>query len=208
MMNSKLSLNRKTKTINIKAVAVIMLIVLVPMLCFIVTHSHSKKQNVKPVDKAAIARKKFINTVAPYAKEVYKQDKIFASITLAQAMLESGTGGSKLTKKANNLFGIKANKYWTGKTIQMKTKENYDGKEVVELATFRAYDNWDESIEDHTNFLKKNSIYTQHGVFTAASYEAQAEAIQAAGYATDPNYANQLIALIKKYKLDKYDSAK
>lgn len=208
MMNSNLSLKKKTKTINIKAVAVIICIILLPALCFIVSHSHSKKPNVKPIDKVAIARKKFINTVAPYAKEVYKQDKIFASITLAQAMLESGTGSSKLTKKANNLFGIKANKYWTGKTIQMKTKENYDGKEVVEMATFRAYDNWDESIEDHTNFLKKNSIYAQHGVFTAVNYEAQAEAIQAAGYATDPNYADQLIALIKKYKLDKYDTAK
>lgn len=207
-MNSNLGLKKKTKTINIRAVAVIICIILLPMLCFIITHSHNKKSNVKPVDKAAIARKKFINTIAPYAKEVYKQDKIFASITLAQAMLESGTGSSKLTKKANNLFGIKANKYWTGKTIQMPTKENYDGKEVVEMATFRAYDNWDESIEDHTNFLKKNSIYAEHGVFAAVNYEAQAEAIQAAGYATDPNYAEQLIALIKKYKLDKYDSAK
>ncbi|MFL0250591.1 glycoside hydrolase family 73 protein [Clostridium neuense] len=206
MLNFKLSL--KKKTINIRAVAVIICVILLLMLCFIITHSHSNKQNVNPVDKIAIARKKFINTIAPYAKEVYKQDKIFASITLAQAMLESGTGSSKLTKKANNLFGIKANKYWTGRTIQMPTKENYNGKDVVEVATFRAYDNWDESIEDHTNFLKKNSIYTQHGVFTAPNYEAQAEAIQAAGYATDPNYANQLIALIKKYKLYKYDMDK
>lgn len=208
MMNFNLSLKKKAKTINIRVVALVICIILLPTLCFIVSHSHSKKPNVKPVDKAAIARKKFINTIAPYAKEVYKQDKIFASITLAQAMLESGTGSSKLTKQANNLFGIKANKSWTGNTIQMKTKENYDGKEVVELATFRAYNNWDESIADHTNFLKKNSIYAAHGVFTATSYEAQAEAIQAAGYATDPNYANQLIALIKKYKLNKYDTAK
>lgn len=208
MINSRLNLNIKTKTINMKAIAVIILIILVSMLCLVFGHSHSKKPNINQVDKAAIARKKFINTVAPYAKEVYKQDKIFASITLAQAMLESDTGNSKLTKEANNLFGIKANKYWTGNTIQMPTKENYNGKEVVETATFRAYNNWDESIEDHTNFLKKNSIYAQHGVFAAVNYEQQAEAIQAAGYATDPNYASELITLIKKYKLYKYDNIK
>ncbi|PJI07468.1 MULTISPECIES: glycoside hydrolase family 73 protein [Clostridium] len=208
MINPKLNLNRKTKTINIKAVSVIMLIILASILCFIVSHSLNRKPNITPVDKAAIARKKFINTVAPYAEDVYKQDKIFASITLAQAMLESDTGNSKLTKKANNLFGIKANKYWTGNTIQMPTKENYNGKEVVEKATFRAYSNWDESIEDHTNFLKKNSIYAEHGVFSAANYEQQAQAIQAAGYATDPNYAKELITLIKKYKLYKYDNVK
>lgn len=206
MMNSKLGLNKrakiKTKTIRV----IIILIILVSVLCLLVNNSYNKRLNIKP-DNAVISKKQFISTIAPYAEQTYRKHKIFASITLAQAMLESNTGNSKLTRKANNLFGIKAYK-WTGKTIKMPTKEHYKGSEVVVMSTFRSYDNWDESIEDHTNFLKQNSTYEQHGVFKASNYTEQAEAIQAAGYATDPDYAKKLIALIKKYSLDKYDNVK
>lgn len=149
----------------------------------------------------------FITTVAPAAQDTYKKDKIFPSVTLAQAMLESGDGTSALTKKANNLFGIKAFS-WPGKIIKMPTKENYKGVNVVIMANFRSYDNWAESIEDHGDFLVNNNTYKNHGVFTSANYTSQAKALQSAGYATDPNYANELIDLIKEYNLDKYDDIK
>jgi len=159
--------------------------------------------NITP-RKPNLSQQQFFNNISVGAIQTYKKNGIFASITLAQAMLESGTGSSGLTSKANNLFGIKAYN-WTGKTVQMITKENVQGIEVYVLAPFRAYDNWNESIQDHADFLMQNSTYTENGVFTSKTYVEQAQALQNAGYATDPNYANTLIILIKQYNLDKYD---
>jgi len=160
--------------------------------------------NVKP-RKPNISQQEFFNNISAGAIKTYKKDGIFASITLAQAMLESGTGSSSLTSKANNLFGIKAYN-WTGKTIEMMTKEHIQGIDVYVLAPFRAYDNWNESIQDHANFLMRNNTYTKNGVFTSKTYVEQAQALQNAGYATDPNYAASLVILIKQYNLDKYDT--
>ncbi|HEY8889330.1 MAG TPA: glycoside hydrolase family 73 protein [Clostridium sp.] len=154
--------------------------------------------------KANMTQQQFFNNVSGGAIKTYKKDGIFASITLAQAMLESGTGSSGLTSKANNLFGVKAYD-WTGKTVQMMTKEHVQGIDIYVLAPFRAYDNWNDSIEDHADFLIQNSTYTQNGVFTSKTYAEQAQALQNAGYATDPNYAISLVILIKQYNLDKYD---
>jgi stage II sporulation protein P len=159
--------------------------------------------NVKPI-KANMTQQQFFKSVSAQAIVTHKRSGVFASITLAQAMLESGTGSSGLTRKANNLFGIKAFA-WTGKTVQMMTTEYLQGMDVSILAPFRAYDNWNESIDDHTNFLMQNSTYTENGVFTSKTYQEQAQALQNAGYATDPNYAKLLVTLIKEYNLDKYD---
>ena len=90
----------------------------------------------------------------------------------------------------------------------MQTEEHNDGTNVVTMGTFRSYNNWGESIEDHTNFLLENSTYKRHGVFKATNYTDQAKALQASGYATDPNYAKELVTLIKEYNLDKYDNVK
>ncbi|MCB2295893.1 glucosaminidase domain-containing protein [Clostridium algoriphilum] len=159
--------------------------------------------NVKSV-KANLTEEQFFKNVSVGAMESYKKDGIFASITLAQAKLESGTGSSGLTTKANNLFGIKAYN-WLGNTIQMMTKENAQGIIIEVLAPFRAYNNWDESIQDHTSFLLQNARYSQYGVFTSKTYAEQAQALQNAGYATDSNYARLLVTTIKQYGLDKYD---
>lgn len=170
-----------------------------------IDESKATTQYVARIIAEYLNDEQFITTVAPAAQDTYKKDKIFPSVTLAQAMLESGEGTSALTKQANNLFGIKAFS-WPGKTINMPTRENYNGKNVVIMGKFRAYNNWGESIEDHGNFLVSNSIYAKHGVFSATSYAAQARALQSAGYATDPNYANELIGLIQEYGLNKYDT--
>lgn len=206
MMYPKLCLNKKTKN-KIPGVTIfIMFIILMPVLYFLVKASDGRSLNINP-GKGAMTKQQFFTTIAPAAEQIYKQDKIFASITLAQAMLESSTGNSALTRKANNLFGIKAYN-WTGKTIKMQTEEHNHGADVVTMGTFRSYDNWGESIEDHTNFLIENSTYKHHGVFKATNFTEQAESLQAAGYATDPDYAKELVTLIKEYNLDKYDSVK
>lgn len=170
-----------------------------------IDESKATTQYVARIIAEYLNNENFIAAVAPYAQDTYKKDKIFPSVTLAQAMLESAEGTSELTKQANNLFGIKAFN-WSGKTVSMPTRENYNGKNVVIMGKFRAYNNWGESIEDHGNFLVSNSIYSRHGVFSASSYAAQAKALQSSGYATDPNYANELIGLIQEYNLNQYDN--
>jgi len=143
----------------------------------------------------------FISCVAELAKN---DCRVLPSLTIAQAILESGWGRSGLTKKANALFGIKAGKDWKGKVYSSKTKECYDGTNFVdEVAAFRAYNTWGESVQDHTEFLCGLKRYAK--VIGEKDYKKACKAIKAAGYATDPDYAEKLIALIEKYKLYEFD---
>jgi len=134
-----------------------------------------------------------------------KDTGLFPSLFMAQAILESGNGTSSLASKYNNHFGIKSGKSWTGKVINLKTREVFDGKEVYIKDGFRWYDNYLDSFKDRVKFLQNNSRYARHGVFTATTPEAQADALQKAGYATAPNYANTLKMIISKYNLKSLD---
>lgn len=147
--------------------------------------------------------KQFIATFSSHAQQAAKVSGVPASITMAQAILESGSGNSGLARNANNFFGIKANG-WDGKTVTMKTGEYRGGKNVTESASFRAYTSPTESFIDHANFLKKNSRYKK--IFTMTDPYKIADELQRAGYATDPNYANKLKQIIKTYDLTKYDN--
>jgi flagellum-specific peptidoglycan hydrolase FlgJ len=129
---------------------------------------------------------------------------------MAQAILESSSstgdaGGSTLAKTYNNHFGIKADAFWRGKKVNLKTREVYNGKDTIVGDFFRVYDNPGQSFKDHTRFLEKNQNYTRHGVFTAETPEAQANALQEAGYATDPHYAATLKSLINSLNLKSLD---
>lgn len=156
--------------------------------------------------KPNLSEQQFVQKILEDVKRISKQYGLFPSVTLAQAIIESGCGNSGLSKKYNNLFGIKADSSWTGQKVRMSTKENYGGGDVTIMDYFRVYSNWGDSIEDHAKFLKNNSTYVSHGVFSASNYEQQARALKAAGYATDPNYAAELINMIRGYKLDQYDN--
>lgn len=147
----------------------------------------------------------FIDRVKDGAISSYKKYGVFPSITMAQAILESGWGKSGLTQKANNLFGVKADPSWDGAYVEMETKEVYNGQTVTIVAKFRAYESWSHSLEDHGLFLVENSRYAQHGFFNASDYIGQAYALQSAGYATDPEYPILLISLIQQYGLYEYD---
>lgn len=157
--------------------------------------------------KGTAAEVKFIASIVPGALESYKKYKIYPSVTLAQAILESGWGKSGLTKKANNLFGIKSSSAWKGESINMKTAEYTKSNSKYYInADFRKYPTLADSIIDHAKFLNENSRYAKHRVFTAENSSKQAFALQRAGYATSPIYAVQLISLIEKYDLDRYDT--
>lgn len=153
-------------------------------------------------------QKNFIKVIGESAKKDMQTSHILASITTAQAILESGYGASELAKKANALFGIKKNG-WTGKTYTVKSKEEINGKLVWKTSVFRKYDSYADSITDHSLYLMtrkadgKNLTYKK--VVGECNYKKAAQALQNAGYSSYSNYANMLCNLIKKYKLTQYD---
>lgn len=124
------------------------------------------------------------------------KNKIPASITLAQGILESGSGNSILTTKGNNHFGIKCHSDWKGRTMRM---DDDAPKEC-----FRVYDNAEASFRDHSNFLKGDR-YKALFDLKITDYQGWAKGLKKAGYATLPTYASVLIKLIENYELYKYD---
>lgn len=151
---------------------------------------------------------KFIEKVSKLSFKNYEKYNILPSITVGQAILESSWGESDLSKKSNNIFGIKSDNRWNGKVVKVNTLENYDDKIV---ATFRKYNSMKDSINDYGKFLNENKRYEESGLFKATHYTTQAQALEDAGYATKKNedgeliYADILIDLIKKYNLQLLD---
>ncbi|MCL2323150.1 MAG: glucosaminidase domain-containing protein [Oscillospiraceae bacterium] len=145
----------------------------------------------------------FISQIYFGAKSNEEDFKIFTSITLAQAILESNWGSSKLYTEGKNIFGIKSYGDWNGEVITMTTSEwdENESRNVTIKDEFRKYDNYEGSIIDHSLFLLSNPRYTDSGVFTAENYKQQAKAIKDGGYATDPDYDTSLINLIEENEL-------
>jgi hypothetical protein len=119
-----------------------------------------------------------------------------ASITLAQGILESGSGNSDLAKYANNHFGIKCTSEWKGK--------NYFKDDDQKNDCFRVYTDAKQSFKDHSEFLKRKR-YSFLFQLDKNDYKSWAEGLKTAGYATNPKYPELLINLIEKYQLYKYD---
>lgn len=145
----------------------------------------------------------FINKVKGGAVATMKKHGILASITIAQAILESGWGESQLTKTANNLFGIK--RWGYPEFVTMPTTEYINGQPVEEQAEFRKYPSWDYSIADHTAFLLQNDRYKN--LIGVTDYKQVCSLIQQDGYATDPGYSSSLIEIIEDNELHAFDSA-
>lgn len=135
------------------------------------------------------------------ALAVQAQAGIPASLTIAQAALESNWGRSGLTQQANNLFGIKG--AGPAGSVTMRTTEVRGGQPVQVDAAFRAYHDWNESVNDYAALLSGSSRYAKALRTDGAS---AARAVAAAGYATDPLYADKLIALMDANSLYRYDS--
>lgn len=171
----------------------------------------SSNQN-KPTEKVEqhstdISNKQFIKKIAPLAKEDQKNYKISASITIAQAALESNWGKSKLASKYNNLFGVKAGE--NPQKVSLYTDEYVNGKRVHVRQNFRVYNSWEDSVRAHTQLIVNGTSdqpnrYAQ--VRNTKNYRDAAKALQKGGYATDPEYAKKIIQLIEKHNLHKYDT--
>lgn len=142
----------------------------------------------------------FARLFGPVARECMKRTGIPASVTLAQAALETGWGASSIGD-AKNLFGIKG----TGPagSIRVSTQEFVNGRMVTIKDNFRKYNSWQESIEDHGRLLQ-NSRYG-YALKYNKDPNRYAQEIHQAGYATDPNYATKLISIMKSNNFYQYD---
>lgn len=139
----------------------------------------------------------YINQFKEVAKNNMKDYKIPASITLAQGILESGAGKGRLCLEANNHFGIKCHKGWTGPSI------THDDDALQEC--FRKYNDPAESYRDHSKFLTSRSRYNGLFDLDILDYKGWANGLKKAGYATDPKYPSKLIGIIERYQLFLYD---
>ncbi|WP_027375770.1 glucosaminidase domain-containing protein [Kaistella palustris] len=141
----------------------------------------------------------YIQKFAPYAVEEMEKYKIPASITLAQGLLETGGGQSRLAQQGNNHFGIKCKEDWTGKTM---THTDDAPNEC-----FRVYDDPRDSYEDHSKFLAYRKYYVNLFKLNQNDYKSWAHGLKKAGYATNPRYAYILIDKIEKYRLYEFDKS-
>ena len=168
------------------------LLVIVLGLCSPVVMGQSKLQRYSTEEYIAM----FKNIAV---KKMYEY-KIPASITLAQGILESGSGNSELAVNAKNHFGIKCHKNWTGQTFTMDDDTKNE--------CFRKYETAEESYNDHSLFLTSRSRYDFLFTLGKKDYKAWARGLKKAGYATNPKYPRLLINLIEKYDLAQYNNEK
>lgn len=155
--------------------------------------------------------KNFIATLSRYAMNEYHNRKssgrkwILPSVCIAQAALETGWGASDMMVKANAYFGIKAGTNWNGKVYSSKTKECYDGHTFTTITDlFRAYDSLEESVSDYFDLITSLGRYAF--ACNQSSPETCIQAIWDGGYATDPDYVQQVMLIINQNNLTQYDN--
>jgi LysM repeat protein len=139
----------------------------------------------------------YIQKYSAIAQEEMSKYGVPASITLAQGIIESGSGKSKLAVEANNHFGIKCHDTWNGATMHIDDDAPNE--------CFRKYKSVEQSFEDHSVFLKKPR-YEELFLLEITDYKGWAQGLKKCGYATSSTYAKNLIDLIEKYELTQFDT--
>ena len=154
----------------------------------------------------------YISWVAGFAQEEDRRYGVPASVAIAQSIIESGWGQSSLTLVDNNYFGIKCPAYgspYVSGCTDYSTTEYYDGQYVTIQAGFRRYNSPTDSFLDHGFFLSlgdpNNTANRYYPAFHTGSSQGFIRAVAAAGYATDPTYANKIISVMDRYNLYQYD---
>ena len=143
------------------------------------------------------AQQNYIDTYSEIAIQEMMRTGVPASITLAQGILESGSGLSTLAVNGKNHFGIKCHKGWTGDTMYMDDDRRGE--------CFRVYNSVEESFRDHSDFLRYRDRYKFLFELERTDYKGWAVGLKKAGYATDPKYATKLIKYIEDYNLSRFD---
>lgn len=169
-----------------------------------------------PVDDAALARfargndgerlspDEFVALIAPLAQESERETGIPASVTIAQAALETGWGRTA-KRAANNLFGIKGR--GNNGSVRLMTREFQGGRFVRVRARFAAYLRLADSVVAHAALISESGIYDD-AMEVKDDYKAFARALQRSGYATDPEYAKKLISIIEARDLARFDDSR
>ena len=159
------------------------------------------KQVSAVVNRIGDKTSQFIQSMLPHAQSASEHSGIPAKFMIGQAALESGWGKHEIKtadgRTSHNLFGIKADANWTGKTVSSVTTEYVDGIKQYKVEKFRAYDSYSEAFKDYAKLISQNPRYQQamHNTHNASAY---ANALQRAGYATDPHYSKKLTQVINK----------
>lgn len=143
----------------------------------------------------------FLAKIKPMVIEDMKKSGILASLTAAQALIESNKGNSGLTQKANNLFGMKG--AYNGQSVTMPTTEYYNGVKCTVNAAFRKYPSWADSIADHSGLFNRSARYAN--LRGLKDYKLACKYVQQDGYATSPTYTQTLLKTIENYKLWTWD---
>ena len=143
----------------------------------------------------------FVEQLMPQAEKAAQELGTTAQVLLAQAALETGWGKHVLQRadgsNSFNLFNIKADSSWKGKSTVVNTLEFEQGKAINTQAAFRAYDSYAESFQDYVNFIKENPRY-QDAVEHASNAQAYVNKVHGAGYATDPAYADKWLQILQQ----------
>ncbi|KGK41512.1 hypothetical protein LH51_14450 [Nitrincola sp. A-D6] len=134
--------------------------------------------------------REFVDALLPLAEEMAAELGVDPKVLLAQAALETGWGRFVIDG-SNNLFNIKADSRWGGERVSVSTLEYRDGVAAKEMAAFRSYDSYADSFRDYVSFLRTNPRY-QQALENTADPSAYLRELQAAGYATDPAYAQKI----------------
>ncbi len=152
----------------------------------------------------------FISRLSAPAQQAARESGLPVQLIMAQAALESGWGQREIKtedgRPSHNLFGIKATGNWKGRTTEITTTEYINGAAQKVKAKFRVYDSYAHALSDYATLLTRNPRYQK--VVDAQSPEQGARALQAAGYATDPKYAQKLISIIQNVKGSLNDAVK
>jgi flagellar protein FlgJ len=163
----------------------------------------ARASNVLPSAYSENTQQAFVQRMMPHAVAVSRETGLPAHQMIGQAALESGWGRREILNadgsSSHNLFGIKAGADWTGKVVEAKTTEYHNGVMSKPTEKFRAYDSYADSFRDYAKLLSDNPRYAkviEHG----ASVQGFAHALQNAGYATDPKYAEKLVQVIGRVK--------
>lgn len=164
------------------------------IIILILAVSVAVRAQVKPVNPDYQA---YIDKYSEMAVREMQQYRIPASITLSQGIIESNCGKSPLAKDANNHFGIKCQKDWTGET--------YLFDDDKEQECFRKYNNAEESYRDHSLFLTTRTRYSELFSLELTDYKGWARGLSKCGYATNPNYPDILIRVIEDCQLFRFD---
>lgn len=197
---------KKQKRKNIRWPAVVAGVVVI-LLAFVFSLKNlSSPFTDNQQENEAQSHQQFIERLVPHAQELQDGYGVLPSIILGQAILESNWGKSTLASKYNNLFGIKA--YGDQKKVSLETKEFVNEEWITIQGNFKVYDSWEQSMDDHTQLFVQGvdwnpALYEK--VITATNYQEAAQALQEAGYATDPGYAQKIIQVIETYQLKQYD---